>query len=212
MRAVQRLDLALLVVVQHQRVLGRIEIKPNHVGRFLHKPRIVAEFERASQVWFKAVGFPDSLDHRRRTAQVLRERSCTPVRGVGRLFLSRCLDDSRGNLLPDRRLSSVVRRVFLDSRRAMIGKAVSPQRHRFGRRLQFGGDVFVHHPFGGGQHDFCPEHESHRRAASARPTLKSLPFLVRKIDFTSTLNGVHPSDKDKTRQPTISSDNCEALQ
>ena len=48
--AVKRLNLALFVNRQHQRVVRRIEIKPNDIVHFLCKLRIVRELERAREM------------------------------------------------------------------------------------------------------------------------------------------------------------------
>ena len=42
-RAVQRLDLALLVHAQHQRLLGRVQIQPDDVADLVDELRIVAD-------------------------------------------------------------------------------------------------------------------------------------------------------------------------
>ena len=48
--AVERLDLALLVDAQHQRLLGRVEVQPDDVGQLLGEARVVGELERSHPV------------------------------------------------------------------------------------------------------------------------------------------------------------------
>lgn len=47
-RAIERLDLALLVDAQHQRLVGRIEVEANHVGNLVGEFRIAGEFENGA--------------------------------------------------------------------------------------------------------------------------------------------------------------------
>ena len=48
--AIQGLNLALLIHAQHQRLVGGIEIKPNHVAELGHKGAIAAELEGLGKV------------------------------------------------------------------------------------------------------------------------------------------------------------------
>src|SRR5208283_2274002 len=59
---VQSLDLTLLIQTQHQRLLRRVEIQPDHVGQLLQKPRIAREFESPAQVRFVIVQLAQSVD------------------------------------------------------------------------------------------------------------------------------------------------------
>ena len=43
--ALQRLDLALFVHAQHQRLVGRIEIEPDHVANLFHEKRVSGKLE-----------------------------------------------------------------------------------------------------------------------------------------------------------------------
>ena len=45
---VQRLDLGLLVDAEHDRVLRRVQIQPNHIGDLGHQLRVGGELERLS--------------------------------------------------------------------------------------------------------------------------------------------------------------------
>ncbi len=68
LRAVQRLDLALLVAAEDERVLGRIQIQPDHILELFGKARIVGDFEGARQMRLEPVRTPDAAD--RAVAQV----------------------------------------------------------------------------------------------------------------------------------------------
>jgi len=45
LRAVQRLDLALLVKAEHRSVVRRVEVQPDHLAQLLLEPRVMAELE-----------------------------------------------------------------------------------------------------------------------------------------------------------------------
>ena len=60
--AIKRLDLALLVDREHDRVRRRIDIKPDHVAELRDELRIIGELELPHSVRLKAVSAPDALD------------------------------------------------------------------------------------------------------------------------------------------------------
>ena len=64
LRAIQRLNLALLVHANHHRLLGRIQVKAHHVGQLLQKPRVARQLEALHPVRFYMVAPPDVADRR----------------------------------------------------------------------------------------------------------------------------------------------------
>src|SRR5205809_8031180 len=62
LRAIQRLDLALLIDTQHHRFGGRIEIEPHDVTRLGNKLRIARELERLLAMRLQAEGPPDATN------------------------------------------------------------------------------------------------------------------------------------------------------
>ena len=62
LRAVQSLNLALLITTEHDRVLGRVELEPDHVFELFRKARIVGDLEGAQQMRFQAMLPPDACD------------------------------------------------------------------------------------------------------------------------------------------------------
>ncbi len=60
--SVQRLDLALLVDAQHQRLVGRIQVQAHDVAQFLDEPLVAAELEGLRQVGLETVLLPDAPD------------------------------------------------------------------------------------------------------------------------------------------------------
>src|ERR1035438_2571873 len=69
LRAVERLDLALLVAAEHQGVLGRVQVQPHHIEQLVLEARVARELEGARQVRPDAVALPDTPDGGRTQAQ-----------------------------------------------------------------------------------------------------------------------------------------------
>ena len=89
LRAVQRLNLALLVHAEDHSLVGRIQIQPHYVADLGHELRVRAELEGFHPVRLQPIGLPDSVD--RRPAHTLRSGhgAHTPMGGVGRLAVER---------------------------------------------------------------------------------------------------------------------------
>ena len=66
--AVERLDLALLVHREHQRVLGRVHVEPDDVADLLDELRVVRKLEGLDPVRLQAVLAPDAVNGGRRQA------------------------------------------------------------------------------------------------------------------------------------------------
>jgi hypothetical protein len=103
--AIKRLDLALFVNRQHQRIVRRIEIKPNDILNFLCKLRIVRELERAREMGLQAVLLPHALDGGVANADLFGQHARAPMRGVRGLLLGGHGDDPEPHRIGDARLS-----------------------------------------------------------------------------------------------------------
>src|SRR6266498_3716000 len=66
LRAVKRLDLALLVHTEHQRTIRRIEVQPDDVAHFLDKHWVGGELEGLDPVRLQPEGTPDAMHARYR--------------------------------------------------------------------------------------------------------------------------------------------------
>src|SRR6516225_1471061 len=66
LRALERLALRFLIAAQHQGLLRRVQIKPDHVPELLFKPLVVGQFEGAREVRLDVVGGPQPLHACRR--------------------------------------------------------------------------------------------------------------------------------------------------
>ena len=85
--AIQRLDLALFIEAEHQRVIGRMEIQPDDVAHLLDKLRVGGELEGIDAVRLEAERPPDAGDGRFRQPGDLRHAARRPLRRMrGRSF------------------------------------------------------------------------------------------------------------------------------
>ena len=125
LRPVKRLHLGLLVHAQHNRVLGRIQVQPDHIVDLLHEQRIGGQLERIGQVRFKVESLPDPADSGPGQAGTFRHGCPRPVGRVIRRFLQ-CIDDDFFYLLvSDRRLTSRTR-LINQSVQALVNKPLTP--------------------------------------------------------------------------------------
>src|SRR5260370_32979264 len=110
LRAVEGLDLALLVDRKHQGFVGRGKIETDDILDLGDEVRVVGDLEVAHQMRFEPVLFPDALHARMADTHRIGHAAHTPVRGVGRPFLDCFLDrpelDVVGNRLAAGRLGA----------------------------------------------------------------------------------------------------------
>ena len=93
LRTVRRLNLALLIDAQDQRVLRRPQIQPDHADPLLDEAFVAAELERPHALRGQLVGPSDPFDQRLGHAQMFRQAALAPPRGVLRRRVQRDLDD-----------------------------------------------------------------------------------------------------------------------
>jgi len=72
LRALERLNLRLLVDREHHRTGGPVQVETDHVDDLLHERRIGGQFERVSQVRLEVELVPDPSDRRLRQPRLLR--------------------------------------------------------------------------------------------------------------------------------------------
>ncbi len=78
----QGLNLALLVGTEHQCLVERIEVEPNHVRQLLDKLGIPAEFEGARSMRGAAMGLPNAVDRLRTVPHHRSQGPRCPVGGL----------------------------------------------------------------------------------------------------------------------------------
>ena len=80
--SVKRLNLALFVDRQDDRVLGRIHVEPDDIEQFGGKPWIIGQLELTDLVRLEAVFAPDALHRTDADADVFGHRARGPMRGL----------------------------------------------------------------------------------------------------------------------------------
>ena len=89
--AVERLDLALLIDRQHQRLVRRVEVEADDVLHLVDEVRIPRQLEGLDQVRLQPVRLPDLVHRRRRDPQLRRHCALAPVGGGRRRLVQRQL-------------------------------------------------------------------------------------------------------------------------
>src|SRR5215210_2174171 len=100
LRAIERLNLGLLVYTQHDRLLRRIQIQPHHVTELLHEARIARELEILHAMRLQVMAAPDVADHGLANTLCLRHIAATPLRLATRLGVQSGLNDRLDLLRP----------------------------------------------------------------------------------------------------------------
>ncbi|MNN28098.1 hypothetical protein D3C81_1416560 [compost metagenome] len=88
--AIQRLDLRFLVNREHQRVVGRIQVQPDHIDHLVGKKRIVTDFECLQPVRLEVGSGPDLSNLPRADLRIFGHQANTPVCCLTRDTLSCC--------------------------------------------------------------------------------------------------------------------------
>ena len=92
-RAIQRLDLALFIQAENQRVVGRIEIEADNIADLFDKLRVSRQLKCLQPVRLQAERSPDARDGGLRHADELTHRARRPLGGMGRWRLQGAGDD-----------------------------------------------------------------------------------------------------------------------
>ena len=122
--AVERLDLALLVERQHDRVGGRVDIEPDHVPELLDEPGVVRELELAHAMRLETMGAPDALDRADADPGLARHHGRGPVGRLEGRIGQRQRDDTCRHLRSERRNARRPRLVAQQPLDAFFGKAL----------------------------------------------------------------------------------------
>ena len=182
LRAVQRLDLALLVDAQHQGLVRRIQIQPHDVGQLLDELRVAAQLEGLDPMRLEVVTRPDALD--RGLAEPLGpgQRARAPVRRRGRRGVQGGFHYRADLLHRHPRLAAGPRRILFQPGHAQSQKPFAPQLHRRSGDLQGRGDVLAGNAVGGHRDDLRPDHLPIREASAPGPALQRGTLFGRQDD------------------------------
>ena len=179
LRAIQGLDLALLIAAQHDGVLRRCQADPDHVGELLQKLRITGKFETFGQMRLPSVILPGPLKRVFADPLSAGHRACAPMRRAGRLGLERGVDPLSDASDRVAGFATTPRGELPHATDALLahpsapqrsGLATNPARHRGG---------LVGLPLRGAQNDPRTQHNLLRRRTRTDPLLKADCLRVR---------------------------------
>src|SRR5579859_989972 len=154
LRAVERLDLALLVDAQHQGTLRRVHVKADNIDNLLGEHRIVRDLESAHDMRLKAGSGPHALHAAMADADGLGHLACAPMRSVGRLFSRRLLDNGELLFGRKRRDARGPRLVAQQARHTFIDVTLLPAPYARLRLARAPHDGAGAEPIRGGQYYF----------------------------------------------------------
>ena len=175
LRAVERLDLALFVHAQDDRVLRRVQVQPDHVDELLLEPLVVGELERLHLVRLQAARRPDPL-HRRR-ADTRGPWPSTGSSSASHPQASRAASRGRSpRPSPSGSTASVPApgRTRRERLRALQREPCPPSAHRRRRHTELSAAIrVVRHPVGRQQQHARPLHITMRGRPRTRDSLSS---------------------------------------
>ncbi len=164
LRAVQGLDLTLLVAAEHQRMLGRVHVQAYHVQQLVLEAGITRQLEAAAQVRLEAMAVPNAADGRGTRSKMLGQCAGAPVGGVDWSLMQRGMHDARLHRRRDRGGSTCARSILAKRIDAAVQKTLTPQRHLPAIEPRLERDVLVLPACGG--------HQDHERSL-LKPSLHS---------------------------------------
>src|SRR5215204_634355 len=185
--SVQRLDLALFIDRKHQRVLWRVQVKPDDIVQLLQESRMPAQLEGSSQMGLQTMTPPDAPDRARAQPHHLGQTPGAPM-GLRYGSLLRCLaDDLSNHLVGNRTPSPGARSILQDASDPLLDEATTPDTNRPTRHQQDLGDLLVLLVFGSQQDNPRSLDDTRGRLTATGKPLKVLPIFCRKNH-----SGSHP--------------------
>jgi len=134
--AVERLHGGLFIGTQDDRLLWRIQIKPNDIDQLLLEVRIVGQLERLDPVWFETPRRPHLLHSRFRYPARRGHRPTRPMGFAGRTVVQCQIHDLVDLLLRDRRLPTPALAHLRELDQPLLGEPSAPPADRRRRHRQ----------------------------------------------------------------------------
>lgn len=207
LRAVERLNLRLLVDAQHKRFIRRIEIQPDYVIDLLDKVLVPAQPEGLGQVRLELMLSPDASHRRFADPLSPGHQSAAPVSRIFRPAVKRGLDDSFDLPVGDSRDAAGAGRILLDSPQAHAQKTLPPQLHRRARHPQRSRNFLTLHAAGSHLNNLCALNQPRRQGSAMRPTSQS--FRFGRGEYDGSCSSAHEPHHTSSR--TICQANYDAL-
>src|SRR5260370_10515221 len=177
LRAIQSLNLRLLVDTQYQCLIRRIQVKPNDISDLVDEQRIPGKFESLAAVRGQSESAPHSLDTATTQAASRCQRAVAPVRCILRRRLQRHGQHSlHFNITksPRRARSRLIQQTI----EPFVQKATAPLANRLLGHAQALRHRCIRFPLGTHQNDACALRQCLARLRSPRPLLQRLAFIL----------------------------------
>ena len=185
--AVERLDLALLVDRENQRLVRRIEIETDDIAHLLDEVLVIRQLEGLHQVRLEAVRLPDPLHAGVGEADGTGHLADAPMRRRLRRLVQGLMHNPLDHLGAQRRLASRSRRIAAQSGDAFGKVALLPAPHR---HLTFADQPDDRHradPVSRQQHYPCPPNQLLRRVPPRNQPFQRRPLRGRQPDACQCL-------------------------
>src|SRR5450759_1383436 len=177
LRAIQSLNLRLLVNAQDQRLIWGIHVKPNYISYFVDEQWIPGKFESLAAVRGQSRGAPHSLDTATTQAASRRQRAVAPVRCIRRRRLQRHGQHSlHFNITESARRARS--RLIQQTIEPFGQKATAPLANRLLGHAQALCHRCIRFPLGTRQNEACALRQCLARLRSPRPLLQRLAFIL----------------------------------
>ena len=178
LRAVESLNLALLVDTQHDGLVRRVQVQPHDVGQLLGERRVGRQLEGLDAVGLQAVRVPDALDRRAADAGCLGHRAAAPVGGARRRLVQRRMHDSLDLMLGDPRFPTAAGADRSHRVEAIGQEPRSPLQQRWPADTERSRDASIRDAVTGHQQGFGGRHHAIRRGCAVRPLRQGIPVAV----------------------------------
>ncbi len=183
LRAIQRLNLTLLVGRKHHRMIWLVQVQAHDLLQLFRKRGIVADLESFDAMRLQPMRAPDPPPRRGADTHGRRYGAGAPMRGVARFFLGGQAHDALYRLRSNRGRSPSARTVFFNSGQAVPGVTFAPAAHFETTHRQPTGDLIVAPAFRRQQHDLRALAYAQRQTATARQRFQLRALLAGKFDF-----------------------------
>jgi len=177
LRSIKSLDLRFFVHAQHKRFIRRVQVKPHHIGQFLHKALVPGEFESLYPVRLKTMRIPDPRYGRMPYALRFAHCPSRPVGRSGRFSMQRGLDNAPDLVRRQTSVADSMRGILGEACHPLLLKTLPPQQNRRAGRPQLLCDAVVGDTLGCKEANPRPQNDSLRGGLSAYPGLQSLPLF-----------------------------------
>ncbi|MCY1531917.1 hypothetical protein D9M68_671570 [compost metagenome] len=171
--AIQRLDLCFFVHREHQRVVGRIQVQPDHIDHFVGKVRVVADLEGFQPVGLEVGGCPHLGDLPDGDPGVLGHQPQAPVGGLTGYPLGRQAQDFLDLRLVELARLSTARQIIQPLKAGFLIALAPFEDHRCGD-VQLFTDLLGGLAVGQSQQNPRPLGEALRQRRHAQPALQGL--------------------------------------